>query len=275
MRSIERYIVNLNQVHRYAWWFVKCVLLFKQPLKFLSAYLTQTAPKERVVELRDGLKIYLSEHPHDVVTVFVVFVKEDYGDIPEGSEVLDVGGNIGVFSLYAAHKKAAHISVYEPNSEAFRVLERNIVENKLSAVISAYQLAVTSVGGRTVKFPKKASMYNQAISDDAQNAIETIETETVGTESIAAILSSAQQIDLWKMDCEGGEYDILFGSTPEIFEVVREIRMEYHGGKTTEIERLLNAQGFVKNLHRADGENAGMMWFSKINSNRSPQTPIK
>ena len=159
-REWVRYAKRIPEFPKYLWYFFKCLFLFKHPLQFISAYLSVASLPNRLAELRTGLKIVLSGHPHDVITVFMIFVRKDYGNIQPGSTVIDIGANIGVFSLYAAYHQAAQVLAYEPNTESYQCLMQNIQANRLQHVITPQQLAVTSTDGETVKFPTKSSMYN-------------------------------------------------------------------------------------------------------------------
>ena len=94
-RALSDYLRNLPQARRYLWWFAKVVVLFRRPFRFLLNYLRRTSPGDCVVEMRDGTRFYLSGHPHDVITLFVIFVREDYGRFPPGGTVVDIGANLG------------------------------------------------------------------------------------------------------------------------------------------------------------------------------------
>jgi len=92
----------------------------------LSHYINKNSTLDIPLEFRNGLKIQLSNHPHDLITVFVVFVKKDYGDVLKNNIVVDIGANIGAFSLLAAKMGAKKVFAYEPNQVAFEVLQNNI-----------------------------------------------------------------------------------------------------------------------------------------------------
>jgi hypothetical protein len=99
----SRWIRRTRDIPAYSTYLAQCFVLFKRPHRLLRAYLTAGAPPGNAVELRNGLRIALSGHPHDVITVFLVFVRQDYGPVEPGSVVLDIGADIGTYSLYAAH----------------------------------------------------------------------------------------------------------------------------------------------------------------------------
>lgn len=258
-RSIASYIRNLPKVPNYLWYFSRSLFLFKRPLRFIYAYLTLPSVPERVIELRSGLKIHLSGHPHDVITVFVVFIRRDYGVIPFHGSIIDIGANIGVFSLYAAHcGKAERVYAYEPNSESYRCLLENIRSNHLGAVIIPSRLAVTSKGGGTVRFPKQSSVYNAIIE-----GIGDVDFEEVETTSLSGMLTSIGRVDLLKLDCEGAEYDILMNHDPMVLDRISAIRMEYHQGRIAELDAFLMQAGFYQCHFHPDSEKTGNVWYCK------------
>ena len=257
-RDLSRYVKRIPEIPMYFWYFVKCFLLFRDPWRFIWAYLTMSSLSDRQVKLRNGLHIGLSEHPHDVVTVFAIFVREDYGPIPPGSIVVDIGANIGIFSLYAAGRGATKVFAYEPNNESFQCLLKNIDVNGLREVVTPAHLAVTSRDGATVKFPTAASMYNAIITDDNRSDYELVETVT-----LARILGQAPTVDVLKLDCEGAEYDILLNVSPEALRQVASIRMEYHSGPSSDLWAALQRHGFRRSHLSADTPVTGNVWYQR------------
>lgn len=260
-RDIASYVRNIPKIPKYILYVLKCLVIFKNPLRFIYAYLTITPIAEKVVELRSGLKIFLSEHPHDIITIFVVFVRKDYGNIPPHGSVIDIGANIGVFSLYAAHcGKSVRVLAYEPNSESFQYLLNNIKANHLERIIVPHRLAVTGVRSGMVRFPKKSSMYNAIIEGESATDFEEVETT-----SLSIMLSDIEKIDLLKLDCEGAEYDILMKSDQNVFNKISAIRMEYHLGREAEVSAFLKQYGFIRRLFKPDSEQTGNLWYCKQN----------
>lgn len=253
---------EVKHLYKYCWYFLKCFLVFRDPLEFIHHYLSMTSPKSGVVRLRNGLKIHLSSHPHDVVTVFVIFIRKDYGAVPPGSVVVDIGANIGVYTLYAAACGAALIHSFEPNSEAFRLLSRNVRENGLGNVVRTHRTAVAGANFGTVKFPKISSMYNAIIDDDADQEYEYV--SSVSLEEVAMRISSENpRIDLLKMDCEGAEYDILPATGPEVFRKIGEIRLEYHKGMRSDLLPFLERMGYRHRLSKEENSLSGILWVGR------------
>lgn len=197
--------------------------------------------------------MFLSEHPHDIVTIFVVMVKREYGSVRPGSVVVDIGANIGSFSLYAAKQGARKIYSYEPNEQAHTILVRNVNQNAYSSVIEANRAAVLGEIVSSAVIPKQASPYNQistkdVVSEDDEE-VPSVTLETIVNDHAVAV------IDLLKLDCEGAEYGILYKAPAAIIEKIREIRMEYHSGEE-EVGKLisyLQTHGFrVTYMSRSD-----------------------
>jgi FkbM family methyltransferase len=257
-RSTSRIRRHIPRLPKYIWYLFRCLLLFKDPLEFIYAYVTASSPSSGVVELRNGLRIEVSGHPHDAITVFAIFVREDYGRVDPGSTVVDIGANIGVFSLFAIHCQAKKVYAYEPNSKSFQCLVQNIQKNNLKDVVVPHRVAVTSKPGASVKFPIMSSMYNAIITDDSCSEYEIVETT-----SLKSIIDSARRIDFLKLDCEGGEYDILLNSNQEVFTYIASIRMEYHSGLTDGVKARLQEAGYRQSYLRVDSDTSGNVWYER------------
>lgn len=260
-RDIARVLRRIPEAHRYMQYMARCVFMFKKPLRFVRAYLSGSALPGGVVEFRNGARIFLSDHPDDVVTVFAIYVREDYGPLPADGVVVDIGANIGVFAVYAACCHARTVLAYEPNGEAYQRLVQNIRANRLEHAIFPFRLAVTGTAGEKVRFPLAASAYNAIVSDDAQLAGGAY--EWVKTTDLRQIVGPVQHVDVLKMDCEGGEYDILTPDAEEPLRKVQAIRMEYHLGRADEVIAVLRRCGFRLSLQRADRPDSGRLWFDR------------
>lgn len=55
----------------------------------------------------------------------------------------DIGANIGLYSIYAAVTKKCQVLAFEPESQNYAILNRNIHANRLSNRMSAYCFAVS------------------------------------------------------------------------------------------------------------------------------------
>ncbi len=57
---------------------------------------------------------------------------------------MDIGANVGIFSLYAAVKRQSRVYAFEPDAGNYYVLNRNIEINKFHPLISAYCIALSN-----------------------------------------------------------------------------------------------------------------------------------
>ena len=223
-------------------------VIFSHPFAVLKTYCT----KKNIpgyIRLKNGFQIALSSHSDDIVTVMVVFCKHDYGSDLAGKNIIDIGANIGAFSLFAAYKDAKKIVAIEPGQEAILTLKKSIEANSLQKRITAIQAAVTAVDGGVLHFPTLSSPNNKPTNIGTN----TVEVPTV---TLRTIINNHfnSPVDMLKMDCEGGEYDILYNTDKHTLALIREIRMELHGPKQDK-DALLNylqQNGFRLNKYRHD-----------------------
>lgn len=61
----------------------------------------------------------------------------------EGGIFLDVGANVGMYTVYAALVRNMRVFAFEPESQNFAMLCRNIVLNDLSSRVVAYPIALS------------------------------------------------------------------------------------------------------------------------------------
>tara|TARA_B100000809_G_C15036192_1_gene493842 strand:+ start:128 stop:994 length:867 start_codon:yes stop_codon:yes gene_type:complete len=126
----------------------------------------------------------------------------------EGMTVLDVGANIGLYTLNLADKVGISGKVYsfEPEPNNFRLLNKNIVTNSFTNVIT-FQKAVSNTSGHTKLFCCDENQGDHRIFDshDARNSID-IETVALDDE-----MQNIGPIDLIKTDIQGAEYHAFCG----------------------------------------------------------------
>lgn len=239
---------------------MRCFRLVRNPVRFLWHYATKTSPSDRIVRFRDGLLIHLPGDADDIVTIFLVFMRHDYGAIPRGGTVVDIGANIGVYSLFAAHHGAGRVIACEPGSGTCELLSKNIRSNGLEDRITIVREAVAAIPGETVRFPVTANTNSRIAEDGTQGP-----TVDVRTTSLNELVERFQlsQIDVLKIDCEGAEYPILL-ATPDLnLKPVRALRMEYHEGRITELEDVLSRAGMKKIHHAITNTVHGTLWCER------------
>jgi FkbM family methyltransferase len=64
-----------------------------------------------------------------------------------GEVLVDVGANVGMYTIWAARTRGARVYAFEPESLNYALLNRNIVANKLEAQVIAYCAAISDRSG--------------------------------------------------------------------------------------------------------------------------------
>lgn len=205
---------------------------------------------------------------YGIIEVFVYRVYEMPWQLEDDPLVIDIGANVGAFSLWLAqYYPQLSVVCYEPDPDAYVYLQRNLSRNSLHSS-QAYQVAVTHRTGR-LQFARFAAgdVGNFVIPDDRagdQTACEYIFVDAI---SFSDVTQSVQRdISLLKLDCEGSEYDIVFGSDSDTWKNIQRIILEYHprlGYTDHMLEARLGELGFAleKRLYTLAGE--GMLWLAR------------
>ena len=107
---------------------------------FLQHYLIHRHG-DATYRFRSGIEIHDIEG-YAAGTIAVVFIRKHYGSVRKLKTILDVGANIGVFSLFAAvQSRDAKIFSCEPVPSNYALLKANITRNKLDDRITAFNLS--------------------------------------------------------------------------------------------------------------------------------------
>jgi FkbM family methyltransferase len=140
--------------------------------------------------------------------------------------ILDLGGNIGMATVWFAWSfPEAQICTVEPFPGNLSVLERNVQLN-----CKAVRVVAAAVGGADGKarFALSADPRQNSLSTAAPGLAKTIEVDVVSVPSLMALMGW-EDIDLLKIDIEGGEKEVLAGN-PAWLRKVRCIVGEGHLG---------------------------------------------
>jgi len=218
---------------------------------------------EEIYSFRSGVKIKTREGI-DAATIMVVFLKKDYGVIPDNSIVVDIGANIGVFAIYAA-STARNTTVYafEPAKDSFDCLLRNVKLNGVERVVHPFNLGVSAKKEKRKLFLASLSPFHSLYSRSINQ--EFISINCISLNDILE-QNKIDRVDVLKVDCEGAEFEILRGLSDGNFRRIKEIRMEYHNQhdrrySVSELETFLEQKGFKRVFFREFLDQAGNIWF--------------
>lgn len=214
----------LKSAHR-AGEVINCMKCTNQWLELTMMYLgLKKAHFPFQFKTRSGQKIELNTF-HDLVTVWVIFCRHEY-KIPKNAKVvIDAGANIGTFSVYAAGEKVEKIYAIEPFPETFSQLQKNIQSNGLSKKVKLNALALADqTGTRNMDLTEGPSQSRGLLKDTDPEGLK------VETSTLSDFLHNIGQneVDMLKIDIEGGEHEVFQSATPEVIQKIKYIAMEYH-----------------------------------------------
>ena len=152
--------------------------------------------------------------------------------IKRGDTVVDLGANVGVFSLYAAAQGASVVSVEA--QDGFRPLLQDLFRaNDLTPTTIVHAL-VGSASGVFGNAENRLAASHWGSEPRPMTLAQLLETAGLST------------VDLLKADIEGSEYDLLLSSDIQTLRRIRRIAMEVHTdhGDAQQLVSHLTGAGF-------------------------------
>ena len=209
------------------------------------------------LRLRNGLVLELRPGRGDQDTFREIWLARDYMSqgqrLRPGETVMDVGANIGCFTLYAAHRvgPGGRVIAIEPETETFLQLQRNIALSGLENVV-ARQGAVAARRGTATLYKDENSRYSTLYQGVDQRAPGR-PAERIPTDTLERIMDDEgiRRCHYLKLDCEGAEHDIIAAMSPETAARIDQITMEVHqveGADVGRLTRRLEQLGFQARL---------------------------
>lgn len=178
-----------------------------------------------VLEFMDGFRLKCDSA--DLIAALETCILGDYEPNPgflihPGQTVLDVGANIGDFAIYAA-SKGARVFAFEPEPRNIKRMGENIKLNNLEHRIKILPYALSSQSGEVV-------LNVSSVSPGGHTVGEGDKTIKVPAISLVDFLKqeNIRQVDILKIDIEGGEYEVISKCPAEVFDKIEKIVGEYH-----------------------------------------------
>lgn len=170
-----------------------------------------------------------------------------------GGVVIDIGANIGSFSIYAA-SFGATVYAIEPEPHNLEALKNNISINKFENNIYTCPYAISDYKGTAVIHD---SGGGSSIKDDGSFGAEV---EVMPFDNFF-MLYHIESVDVLKIDVEGAETEIILGASKENLEKCKYITMEFDirsGKQMGDIVQKLSETHHVRTM--GSWERGGMIW---------------
>jgi FkbM family methyltransferase len=139
---------------------------------------------------------------------------------------VDVGANVGSYTILAAAVVGAHCIALEPGPKAFERLEDNVRLNGADTRVQAYQIGAGDRRGQ-LQFTLGLDTVNHVVDSTSSEAGEP--AVTVDVVPLDELLQGASPVTLIKLDVEGFEAKVLEGAEqtlerPELKAVIMETK---------------------------------------------------
>jgi FkbM family methyltransferase len=173
--------------------------------------------------------------------------------VKEGDTVLDLGANLGYYTLLAARLvgTGGRVVAFEPEPRNFRYLVENIHLNNYSQV-EAHQMAVSDAGGSTVLYLDEEDSGGHSLRK-AAGCVAGVVSVQVDCVALDDFMAQGDRVDVVKMDVEGYEPRALRGMQQLVAENARMVllieffpRLIREAGSSPEdfVSELADALGF-------------------------------
>ncbi len=195
---------------------------------------------------RNGLKICLGPDNFSYMCFFTSFksglINKFIQDLKEIDYFIDIGANIGWYSLCAAKSSKCHVFSIEPNPNTFITLLTNIKINNLSHRVTVINAAICS-NNHNVTITNLNSADQNFVEFNNSNGIKVIPLKL---DEVVSKIPKNKNIAL-KIDVEGLEENVIFSGEKSISEI-KEIKLIYCEITTSKIpiiNKFLNENGFM------------------------------
>ncbi len=214
----------------------------KQWLAVTFAYLgLRELPFPYNLRLRTSEELTLKERI-DIVIFWLVFVRRHYPVVASDRVIVDVGANIGLFTIYAARQLPdARIIAVEPFPDTCRRLQQHVEDNRLARRVTVLNCAVAEETGQgemdaAAGIPSQyRRIHHEAtatlnVKHRGPAALDMAPGVLVENKTLGEILelTNTDNVDLMKMNIHGSEYPVLMKTPAAVLQRFRRIAVQYH-----------------------------------------------
>lgn len=189
----------------------------------------------------------------DLMTLYEIFVRQDYGSDFSGKVVLDIGAYNGDSAVFFALRGAQKVIALEPYPPSCALARANIARMGLEDKITLLPAALgPEEGHATFRIASTEPDANTlAPTPLTKNLITFDQAIDVPVYSLEKLLQTYGLFDFVKLDCEGCEFAIVEKTSETLLRAIPLWHIEYHASPEP-IEARFQALGFEtkRSLHR-------------------------
>lgn len=211
-----------------------------------------------ITKIRPGIKFDIREdYDTDDIVIREIWEENVYevneGRFNLGGVVIDIGANIGSFSIFAAHHGATVYAV-EPEPHNAEALRKNISLNGMEELIFVSEVGISDFNG-------------EAVINDGGGGATIKDGNALGSTIKVVTLddyfkdNNIQSVDVLKIDVEGSEKEIILGASRENMNKCKYITMEFDirsGKNLGDMVKKLSETHHVRTM--GSWERGGMIW---------------
>lgn len=210
-----------------------------------------------------------SDSDSDMLVIREIWCENVYevfdGDLSDTGIVIDVGANIGSFSLFAAKLGAKKVIAVEPEPHNVEILRSNVAENKNNVPDCEIIVDTHGVAGKNgigyIDNNHGDSRVSDIVSHNSQKEYGgKVRIEIVTLDQLFKS-HGLEYIDVLKIDIEGLEGEVILAASESTLNLCRYITMEYD-------QYSKNLGAIVEKLSRTHqikyvGSNGGMLFAKR------------
>jgi amino acid adenylation domain-containing protein/FkbM family methyltransferase len=230
----------------------------------------------KLYRLPNGLEIaHLNKNETDILyqEIFEDVAYLQHGiTIEDGYTILDVGANIGLFTIFVNQIcRNIRVFAFEPIPPTYEILSTNIslyglnvkphqcgLSNRAGAAEFTFYPRVSASSGMYADAKQDENVTRAFLANQDQQLVEYADelmegrfnsiSYTCRLETLSKIISenNIEQIDVLKIDVEKSELDVLEGIEEQDWQKIKQIVIEAHdvGERIAVIEQMLKDRGF-------------------------------
>lgn len=161
----------------------------------------------------------------------------------KNSIFLDVGANIGIYSLYAASVCQARVVSLEPESHNFFMLNLNIIDNSLQKIIKAYPVAahnkfeINNLYLSNIKFGGSGHNFGESL-DQNKKKFKNVHVQGSVALTIDDFLSKIKfKPNYIKIDVDGNEDKVVGGMKKTLkLKTLKSVLIEINAKKSAHLK---------------------------------------